>query len=52
MLIDEDYANILPLFREVIECILNRRLLCLVIDDEEVPLRVRRFCDMTNAGEK
>lgn len=52
MLVDKDYANILPLFREFVECVLNRRLLCLVVDYKEIPLRIRRFCDVTNTGEK
>ena len=52
MLIDEDYANILPLFRELVENLHNCRLLRLVIDHEKIPLRIRRLCDMTDTSKE
>jgi hypothetical protein len=52
MLVDEHYRNVLSLLRELVECLLYCRLLRLVVDDEEISLRVWRLCDMSNAGEE
>jgi hypothetical protein len=52
MLVDENYADILPLFREFVESLFDRRLLCLIIDDEKVALRVRRLCNVAYASEE
>jgi hypothetical protein len=40
MLIDEQNANILPLFSEALECRLDRCVVCLAIHDKEVLLAV------------
>jgi hypothetical protein len=52
MLVDEHNPNVLSLLRELVECLLYCRLLCLVVDDEEISLRIRWLCDMSNAGEE
>lgn len=52
MLIDEYYPNILPLFRELVERLLDCRLLRLVIDHEEVPLCIRWVCNMAYPGKE
>ena len=49
MLIDEYYPDVLSLFRELVERLFYGRLLRLVVDYKEIPLRVWRLCDMSNA---
>lgn len=52
MLVDEHNSNVLALLRKFVECLLYRRLLGLVVDHQEVSLRVRWLRDMANASEE
>ena len=46
MLIDKEDSDIFPLGGEIIECLLNGTVFGLVVDDQKVPLRIGRLCDM------
>lgn len=46
MLVDQHNGNILPIFRELVECFLDRRILRLGVHDEEVLLIIRRLRDV------
>ena len=46
MLIDQYDANVFPLGGEVLECMLDRGVLSLGIDDQEILLRIRRLGDV------
>ena len=46
VLINEHYSNVLPLLREVVEGMLNCRILGLVVDYEKVLLGFWRLSDM------
>ena len=52
MLVDENNTNILPFLCESLECILYRGVLRLLINDKEIPLRVRWLCDMPYTSKK
>lgn len=46
MLVDQEYGDVLALLCEALEGPLDLGGLGLAVDDEEVPLRVRRIGDM------
>ena len=50
MLVDQNYSNVLSFLRKSCECFLYLGIFGLLIDHEEVPLRVRGLSDMANAG--
>lgn len=50
MLVDQHNANVFPLGRESLECLLDGRGIRLGVDDEEVLLRVWRGRDMLPSG--
>jgi hypothetical protein len=52
MLIYQKDGNVLPLFGKSVKGFLNRRGCGLLVDDEEIALRVWRFSDMTHSGEE
>ena len=52
MLVDQKNGYILSFLRESVKCFLNGRSLCLLVDDEKVALRVRRFCYMADSCEE
>lgn len=50
MLVDEENGNILSVLCEPVKCLLDGRCLGLGIDHKEIPLRIRRLCDMLCVG--
>jgi len=52
MLVDQQYPYVLSLFRKPSKCLFNQTRLGLLVNDQEVPLRVRRVCDMTDASKE
>jgi hypothetical protein len=52
VLVYENNANVLSLLRKAVEGICDLRLFCLLIHDEEVPLRFWRLRNMSDASEE
>jgi hypothetical protein len=50
MLVDQHNANVFPLGRESLKCLLDGGGICLGVDDEEVLLRVRGCRDVLSSG--
>lgn len=52
MLVDQDNADILALFGEAIESLLDGGFLGLVVTDQEIALCIGRIGDMSHPGQK
>ena len=52
MLVDEQYPYVFSLLCKPCECILNLVRLGLLVDDQEISLRIWRLCDMTDTSQK
>ena len=51
VLVDQDYPNVLSLFRELCKCLLYLRRFGLMINYKEVPLGIRWIGDVADACE-
>ena len=50
MLVDQHNANVFPLGRKSLKCLLDGGGICLGVDDEKVLLRVWGGCDVLPSG--
>jgi hypothetical protein len=52
VLVYQKNGNVLPLFSKTVECFLDHRGFGLLVDDEEITLRIWRLSNMAYTGEE